>query len=285
MNLGDKASAARKGLLTVLGRAMGATVVVHLHAAKLVQTYNQAGPVVRWMITLPFRVASTNIVLGEVWRRWLIDELGVAPGKVDILANGVPSAPYAPRDHLSPRTPVRLLFLGNLMERKGVTDLIEALALLPADLPDWSLTLAGGGEIERYRGLAAARGLTERVVGWVGSAQALALLGVVDAMVLPSYDEGLPLVILEALGAGTPVVCTPVGAIPEFLQDGETALFVAPGDQPGLAAALGRVIAEPALRQHLGDTGRSSYQRTFSLEAFQSALFDIYRRQVGIDVV
>ena len=57
-----------------------------------------------------------------------------------------------------------------------------------------------------------------------------------DALILPSYDEGLPLVILEALASGTPVICTPVGSIPEVLMHDETALFVPPGDQAQLAA-------------------------------------------------
>jgi glycosyltransferase involved in cell wall biosynthesis len=286
VNLGDKASAVRKGVVALLTRAAGGTVVVHLHAVRLMQAYEAGGGLRRWLIALPFRVASTNIVLGELWRRWLVEDLKVAPAKVDILANGVPMPPYAPRDHLAPRAAVRLLFLGNLLERKGVADLIEALAALPQDLPAWRAIFAGGGDVERYKALANARGLIDRAefLGWVGQDEARALLAGADALVLPSYDEGLPLVILEALGAGTPVICTPVGAVPEFLEGGRTALFVPPGDRPALGAALARVIAEPPLRQSLGDEGRASYEKTFSLAAFQRALFDIYRRRIGVDI-
>jgi glycosyltransferase involved in cell wall biosynthesis len=284
LNLGDKASAVRKGIIALLTRAVGGTVVVHLHAVRLMQAHQTGGPMRRWFIALPFRVASTNIVLGEVWRRWLLEDLKVAHGKVDVLANAMP--PYAGRDHRAPRAPVRLLFLGNLYERKGVTDLIETLAGLTQGLPDWRLAFAGGGDLERYKALAAERGVADRIdfLGWVGQEEARALLAAADALVLPSYDEGLPLVILEALGAGTPVVCTPVGAVPEFLTDGQTALFIPPGDRPALGAALARIIGEPELRQHLGDTGRESYERTFSLAAFQRSLFDIYRRRIGVDV-
>ncbi len=153
VNLGDKASAVRKGVVAVLGRALGARVVVHLHAVHLEPAWRKGGAITRWLIALPFRVASTNIVLGEVWRRWLVNDMGVAPGRVDVLANGVPAPPYAPRDHRASRDKVKLLFLGNLLERKGVADLIAALARLSPDLPAWTATLAGGGDIDRYRAL------------------------------------------------------------------------------------------------------------------------------------
>jgi glycosyltransferase involved in cell wall biosynthesis len=241
----------------------------------------------RWAISLPFRFASTNIVLGDNWRNWLVNDLGVRPQRVDVLANGVPVPPYHGRDHLSTRSAVHLLFLGNLLERKGVSDLIAALTQLPADLPRWQLSFAGGGDVPQYREAVKAAGLADRVhfLGWVDQNGAQKLLAQADLMVLPSYHEGLPLVILEALGAGTPVIATSVGAIPQFVQADQDALIVSPGDRTQLTLALARLIGDASLRQALCDHGRTTYERTFSLEAFRTNLFTIYRQRLHINVL
>lgn len=284
VNLGDKASAVRKGLVTLLARASGATVALHLHAVELEPAWRGGGRLRRWAIGVPFRAASTNIVLGDVWRDWLVNDLGVRPDRVDVLANGVPVAPYHGRDHLAARDTPQLLFLGNLLERKGVSDLIAALAALPPDLPRWRLNFAGGGDLPRYQAAVREVGLADRVafLGWVDQAGTQRLLAESDVLVLPSYHEGLPLVILEALGAGTPVIATTVGAIPQFLSAGQDALIVAPGDRAALTEALARLIGDPGQRQRLGDAGRATYERIFSLDAFKRNLLAIYRLRLGI---
>lgn len=284
INLGDKASALRKGMITLLARAAGVTVVVHLHAVELKVGWHNSGRLMRWAIGIPFRLASTNIVLGDIWRDWLVDDLGVKPDRVDVLANGVPTPPYRRRDHLADRTAIHLLFLGNLLERKGVTDLIEALAELPTDLPRWHISFAGGGDLSRYRDAVRVAGINDRVefLGWVDQNGAQKLLGSADIMVLPSYHEGLPLVILESLGAGTPVIATSVGAIPQFIRAGRDALIVPPGDRTQLALALARFIGDASLRQAICDAGRQTYERIFSLEAFRANLFTIYHRRLLI---
>lgn len=287
VNLGDKAAAIRKGLIVVLARLVGAKVVLHMHAVELDRHYSTAGPLLRFLIQRPFRAASCNIVLGELWRRWLIDEVGVRPQCVEVLFNGVPIDMGPSRHFGNDSGPFQLLFLGNLMERKGTTDLIHAMALLPDEGRQVHLTLAGGGDIERYRSLASDLGVGSSVsfVGWQNQTETRALLASADCMILPSYDEGLPLVILEALGSGAPVICTPVGAIPEALRDGETALFCRPGDQKGIAERILMLVNSPDVCQHLSDAGRDAFTRRFSLLAFQKSLFEIYKKRCGVEIV
>ena len=165
-----------------------------------------------------------------------------------------------------------------------MSDLIAALAALPPDLPRWRLTFAGGGDLPHYQEAVRKAGLAGRVafLGWVDQARVQRLLAEADVLVLPSYHEGLPLVILEALGAGTPVVATTVGAIPQFLRAGEDALLVTPGDRADLTDSLARLIRDPASRQRLGDAGRATYERIFSLDAFKRNLLAIYRARLRI---
>jgi glycosyltransferase involved in cell wall biosynthesis len=180
----------------------------------------------------------------------------------------------------------KILFLGNLLERKGISDLLHAAAALPKDTKPWRLIAAGGGDLDRYKALVAELGIADRVefAGWVDQARARALLAESDVLALPSYDEGLPLVILEALGMGTPVLCTPVGAIPEVLEDGHTAIFAKPGDRADLSRALRRLIDDDALRATLSREGLALYARRFTLNAFIASLFDVYRRKCGVAI-
>lgn len=284
INLGDKASALRKGLIVLLSRALGAKVVLHLHAVELEVLWRQSGKLTRWAIASPFRSASTNIVLGNDWRNWLVNDLGVKPECVDVLANGVPVPRYRKRDHLTPRPAVHVLFLGNLIERKGVSDLIAALVDLPTDLPPWRLSFAGGGDLLRYKEAVQAAGIADRVafLGWVDQTDVQTLLAKADVMVLPSYHEGLPLVILEALGAGTPVIATSVGAIPQFVEAERDALIVPPGERTQLTVALARLIGNASLRQTIGDQGRKTYEQTFSLAAFRINLLAIYKKRLHL---
>jgi glycosyltransferase involved in cell wall biosynthesis len=287
VNLGDRGSAVRKGLAVLLVRLVGVRVVLHLHAAELVDDYAKASRMLRSLVRMPFRAATCCVVLGQLWRDWLVESVGIDAGKVVIVYNGVPVvAAVGGVTGEQPHQTRHMLFLGNLMQRKGIFDLLQAVARLPAELPPWRLTVAGGGEVERCQALAAELGIADRVrfAGWVDQARARSLLAEADMLVLPSYDEGLPLVILEALGMGTPVVCTPVGAIPEVLEDLRTALFVRPGSPEDLSRKLQLLLEDAALRRTLSTNGLALFAARFTLDAFIDQLFNVYRRYCGVDL-
>lgn len=279
VNMGDKLSLIRKALVVLASRRLGVPTFIHLHAVEL----DKLKP---WMLRLlapAFRRANAVILLGESYRPWLTQRLGVTETPAEVLWNGVPIEPAPARDHLSPKAdPLHIVFLGSLIERKGVSDLIAALALLPPAL-SWRATFAGPGDIAHYRALAKDHGVADRIEfpGWREQAEVRALLAGADMMVLPSYDEGLPLVILEALALGTPVIATPVGAIPEVLTDEADILFARPGDREGLSGHIARLLGDPGLRQRLSDGGLATFTREFRMEVFCRRLFAIWNRHGG----
>ncbi|HEY0316502.1 MAG TPA: glycosyltransferase family 4 protein [Sphingomonas sp.] len=282
VNMGDRGSALRKGLIVLRARALGVPVFLHLHAVELEHQVAKR-PWLGRLLALPFKRATAVIVLGERYRKWVVDTLGVDHGRIEILWNGVPVDPPAQRRHDQRPGPRTILFLGTLGERKGTHDLIAALGRLGPAAGEWRIRVAGPGDLDRFRAEAAAAGIADRVefLGWLGQAEARAALAAADMMVLPSYDEGLPLVILEALGLGTPVIATPVGAIPEVLTDGEDVLFCKPGDREGLARTIERLLGDAALRQRLCDNGLARYRALFSIEAFRGNLLAIWQRYLG----
>ncbi|MDD3370620.1 MAG: glycosyltransferase family 4 protein [Alphaproteobacteria bacterium] len=284
VNMAERGSLLRKLLIILAIRITSVPIVLHLHAAELIRLYRESDFFSQWIIRLPFRLSTCCIVLGCLWRNWLIDELGIEPEKIQIVYNGVP-AEFRPKA-MDLEKPFTFLFLGNLQERKGLSDFLYALAILPKEGTAWRAVIAGGGNVSQYKKIAASLKLSSRVefMGWVNQAKVSTFLHEASALVLPSYEEGLPLVVLEALGCGTPVIATPVGSIPEVLENDRHVLLVTPGDRTGLANKMIELIQRPNLQRSLAEEGRALYEARFSVQSFIDSLFETYRRYCGIKI-
>jgi glycosyltransferase involved in cell wall biosynthesis len=165
--------------------------------------------------------------------------------------------------------------LGRLHPQKGFDVLVEALGRVP----DAALVIAGEGD-ERAALEAQARrlGVEDRVVLAGYRDDVPDLLAAADAAVFSSRFEGSPLSVIECMATGTAIVATRVGGVPELLEDGEQALLVPPEDARALAAALGRVIAEPELRERLGNAARARQRSEFAIDPMLDRVIDLYER-------
>ena len=283
VNMAERLSLFRKSAIVIMCRALSVPVVLHLHAAQLHHFYQKLPRplqgLTRWVFSLP----ASCLVLGSAARHFVTEELQVPSSRVEVIINGVPE-PSHERRVAGKNQIQRVLFLGNLSERKGVSDLLKALALPGFDASRLEVTLAGGGDIPIYQAKALQLGINGfvRFVGWSDQQQVARMMALADVLVLPSYDEGLPLVILEALANGVAVVCSPVGEISSVLNDGVNACFVQPGDVAGIAAGLQRVLKEPAFRQTLERNGRALYEQQFSLTRFFACVAKIHQRHFGM---
>ena len=168
-------------------------------------------------------------------------------------------------------------FLGRFGDRKGVPELLRALAEPRLATLRWTAVLAGDGAVERFRARWAARAERARSRCRLGRrSRGPRQLAAADILVLPSLNEGLPMAVLEAMAPGLAVVTTPVGAIPDAIQDGETGLLVPARDAAALAEALARLIVDPALRRRLGEQARARFAAEFSIDAYGPAAGAIY---------
>ncbi len=281
VNMGERLSLVRKSAIVVTCRLLGIPVVLHLHAQ--MRPYYRRLPaalqrLTRWVFSLPASV----VVIGGAARRFVTRELGVPADRVEIVINGVPE-PVEPRREPRSGRKQRVLFVGRLCEAKGVSDLLAALAEPGFDRERLEVVLAGGGDVAAYRAQARALGIDDfvRFEGWCEQAQIARLMAATDVLVLPSHDEVLPLVILEALAHGIAVVCTPVGEIPAVLADGVNAYFVMPGNAAALAAGLQEVLGRPELLETLGRNGHALYRQQFSLQRFCANIARIHQRHFG----
>lgn len=169
--------------------------------------------------------------------------------------------------------PGRLLFVGRLVEKKGLAVLIEALRMIPAGLT-WSLDVVGDGPL-RSRLEAAADGLPVRFLGQLGRDELSRRLGASSIVVVPSVpaasgdQDGLPVALLEAMAVGRPAVGSRLSGIDDAIADGETGLLVPPGDPAALATALEKLLTDESLRTTLG-AAASRRAETFSVSAIGS---------------
>jgi glycosyltransferase involved in cell wall biosynthesis/SAM-dependent methyltransferase len=174
----------------------------------------------------------------------------------------VVSNPFAPADALGERDrnggPPRLLFVGRLLAEKGIFDLLSAFARISRAL-DCRLVIAGdgpcAGEVaERVAELGLESTVT--VAGYLTGEPLSDAYRAADVFVFPSYWEGFPTVIAEALAAGLPIVTTPIRGMAEHLGAEENALFVAPGDVDGLVQAVQQLLSDAALRERMSNANR-----------------------------
>lgn len=282
VNMAERLSLVRKGSVVIAAWALGIPVVIHLHA-QMQRFYRSLPSALRRLTRWMFSLACGVVVIGPAGRRFVTEELQVRPERVDIVINGVPGA--APtRETTGPGGIRRVLFIGRLSTLKGVPDLLQALAQLGPERTRLALTLAGDGDIAGYQATARELGIEDTVhfAGWCNQQQINELLRQADILVLPSYDEVMPLVILEALAHGVAVVCTPVGEIPSVLTDGVNARFVAPGDIEQLCAVLRELLQRPELLQQLQRNGQALYDQQFSIARFFENVARIHQRHFGV---
>jgi glycosyltransferase involved in cell wall biosynthesis len=225
------------------------------------------------------RVLAAHVAVGDRVARAVEDELHLSRGSVETIYNGIPDVDVPPAD--IPRNGMTIgVVAASLSPRKGVDVLLRALARLS----DASLVVVGSGPDEpELRALAGSLGLDDRVhwVGWSDTPRSY--IAAVDVLAVPSREEALPLVILEAMLAGRPVVASAVGSVDEAVVDGATGRLVPPDDPAALADALGALVADAETRERMGACGRQRAVERFSLEAMARSYEALYDRLVTAD--
>jgi len=176
--------------------------------------------------------------------------------------------------------PLRILTVGRLAGVKGQVVLLEAFAALGGDA---ELDVVGDGPLrDELPRRAVALGIADRVRfhGALGHDRVAALYARADVFCLPSFAEGLPVVVLEAMAAGLPVVTTAITGVPEAIADGEDGLLVRPGRADELRAALARLLGDPSLRARLGAAARVRIERELTVEASTAQILAALRAVV-----
>lgn len=235
--------------------------------------------------------AAFVVTISEFNRRIFVAECGeTARAKVEVLHCGVDSSAFQPDDGAARRGgPLQILCIGTLHEVKGQAHLIEACRLLAGRGLDFVCRFVGDGPDGPALAGQAAHARLNGAVQFAGRKtrqEVIALLSEANVVVAPSVPsrdnrrEGIPVVLMEAMGAGVPVVASDLSGIPELVEHEVSGLLVPPGDPAAIAAALERLAHDPALRARLGRDGRAKVLREFDLAANAARLVERFRKSV-----
>ena len=238
----------------------------------------------RWVYGQAAQVIAVSRVIGDR----LVEEDGVTPSRIAVIPNAVSSVldgpamgPAAALPHEWREGPL-VGIVARLQPEKGARMLLEAVPRVLARIPTCHFLLIGDGplrgELERR---VRRMGLEHRVHFLGFQANARSFIERLDVLVLPSLSEGAPLVILEAMAAGVPIVASEVGGIPEQIRHGREGLLVEPGDPAELAEACLCLLQNPVLARELGEAGRSRASSYFDYETMVRRIELIYEVALG----
>ncbi len=232
----------------------------------------------RWLWPLADHIICNSAALkGALTRRY-----GVPEGRLSLILNGVDTDYFQPAPNEAGPYPAVVLSVARMVPDKDPANLIRAFALVAADFPRAQLWLVGEGPL-----LPAIRQMAQESLPpdsfrfMPAQADLRPLFRQAGLLVLSSRTEALPNVVLEAMAAGLPVAATAVGGVPEMVRPDRTGWLAPPRDPAALAAALGRLLANPEKRQAFGLAARQLVLEKFSLDAMVSRHQEVFQELLG----
>lgn len=287
--------------LQKLVRSSGADLV-HIHSRRGADLWGGVGarlagvpcvlsrrvdnPEPRWLVAAKYRLFDHVITISEGIRQVLLSE-GLAPERVTCVRSALDPAPYLidydkagyrARLGLAADTPLAGM-VAQLIPRKGHRHLLAALPGVLAQHPELQVLVFGRGPLEAELAAAIrAQGLEAKVrlMGFVDDLPQV--LGCLDLLVHPADMEGLGVSLLQAAAARLPIIASRAGGMPEAVRDGENGILIEPGDVAALAAAMKRLLDDPALRARMGEAGRALVLREFSTAVMCAGNLAVYQQ-------
>ena len=262
-----------KSLFAMFGHFFCRRVLLFPRGGRLMNDCRR-GSLYRFFVKFMLRFPDILLCQGEAWRNFFTREIGELPEKCVVLTNWSASPALikigATRTyHPMTNKKLQILFLGWVYRTKGIFELLEAFSLLHSRFSNLELLIAGEGEASHSaREYLCSKGLGASVsfLGWIDGDQKLQTLADADVFCLPSYVEGLPNAMIEAMATGLPIVVTPVGSIPDFITHEVNGMISPIGDSQSLANCLEALITSDSLRARIGRNAYVTASREFNAE-------------------
>ncbi len=276
IHVASRNSFIRKSYYIRLAKRLNSKIVIHMHGGQFDKFYwNESNDRRKKHITNILNKADVVIALGERWEKSIKEycdsEIVVIPNSINV--NKI---------NLYNKNSNNILFIGRLEKDKGIYDLINAFKKVVSNIENINLILAGDGEKEKVNNILEKYGLTKNVVlkGWVNKDEIDRLLGEASLFLLPSYDEGMPISILEAMSFGVPIISTNVGSIPEVITD-ENGILINPGDVDKLSDSIEFLFKDENLRNKISNNNYKKIIEEYNTEINNNKLLNLYKEILG----
>lgn len=273
----------RKSIFALAGFLMHKPVLLHFHSGGFPDFYhNDCNYLQKQAVRFILNQADQLITLSQSWRE-ILRPISTNH-RISVIENFLVPPREAPDD--AARSKQQILFLGLLNRDKGFFDLLEAIGPLCAEFPSLVLVCGGKGnqaEIhERLQNLCIENHV--KLLGWISGQAKNTWLTNASFYVLPSYIEGIPMGVLEAMAWGMPVVASQIGGIPDIIADGREGLLIKPGDIAGLREAMRQLLQDDDTRRKMGLASRNRIKRAFSAEAIMPKVDLLYEQYCEIRI-
>lgn len=281
LHLSQNGSFVRKLVLFTLARSFRAKTVVHLHGSRF-EAFMHRNRLTTLLTRHMFDNATRVLVGSDLWQEKL--KAFSRNRNITTFYNPIQLGPS--RD--SSDETIDVLFLGRLGERKGTYDILKTIE----DRADFfrehrvRFILAGDGDVDEVRATVDKRGWGDFVVvpGWTAGEDKMALLRSSDILTLPSYNEQMPMSVLEGMSHGYPIVASDIAGIPEMVEDGRNGFLFKPGDVASMTDAFVRLVGDPDLRHRMGRESRAIVEEKFEGSVVLDTLVGIYADALGSSV-
>lgn len=277
IHMSYRGSFARKYLIHKLCHRHNIPDVIHLHGSEFEKWYLKLNVRKQKQVKRLLKECNALIVLGDKWNAAIKE---IEPEAKTVVVSNTVAIPktIAKWDD----NPFKVLFLGVLIERKGVTDLLKSMRKLKdtGRINHIKFTIAGSGsEEEKLKKLRDELEVSDiaEFVGWIDGNKKKKLLETSQLLVLPSYNEGLPVAILEAISYGLPVVASDVGDISSAVHDSKNGYLITPGDVDALSEAIQKVAENMNIFESMSQYSRKLAEDRFSDNQYFETLRDCYK--------
>lgn len=277
IHMSYKGSFYRKYLIHKLCKKYDVPDVIHLHGSEFQKWYNESNSSTKKKIRNLLAESSAFIVLGDKWNK-AVKEIEPATRTV-VVSNTVHIPDYITSWD---GDTFQILFLGVLIKRKGVADLIQAISLLKKEgrLNNLKFIIAGSGSEEDNLKQQASKLEVEHWIefaGWTDGKAKERYLKESQALVLPSYNEGLPIAVLEAISYGLPVIATDVGDMAAAVREGENGFLIKPGDVSALADKIKKITEDKGRYTQMSAKSKEIALTEFSDSKYFEKIYNCYR--------
>lgn len=277
IHMASYGSTFRKGLYINFLSKKNKKIILHIHGAEYLVFYNKLSKSKKQKVKNIWNKSHTIIVLSKKWKKEFqnifknLNILEVNNGiNIDKLSSGISDVCI---------NKYKFLLLGRLGKRKGAYDIIKATEHIYSKYPSLKIFMAGDGEVEKVKQVIEEKKLSNSVeiVGWTNFNKKLQLLKEVSTILLPSYNEGLPMTILEGMATGKMIIASSVGAIPEVIENGKNGILILPGDIENLAKAMEKVMKnENNFLESCSQNNINKAKEKYSTEVMHNKILEIY---------
>ncbi|NOS79470.1 MAG: glycosyltransferase family 4 protein [Nitrospira sp.] len=271
----------RKLFYILISRLLAIPVVIHIHPGSFFEFFAKGNTLTRFAVSTSAQLSEGLIFLSESALKQFHAvfpkvRMAVVPNPVDVEL-------YESRNRAPMKGNYRILFMGWIIKEKGVYDIVDVIPDVITHFPQAKFIFAGNKEVEQLKEMIKDRHLSQyaEVLGWIEGKQKLDLLLTSRLLLLPSYSEGIPNVILEAMASGLPTITTPVGGIPSVFIEDENGYFVPPGNTRELASRIIQMLGDDNACERISNLTSRRAKEFYALEIIGRQLENIYKNLVN----